>query len=337
MQIQENISLIPYTTFGIQVNAKYFVEIVQESDFQELIHSDLRTSYPHIILGNGANILFTKDYLGIVIKVAIQGKQVISESQTTGIVKAGAGENRDDLVMRTLENNRWGLENLTGIPGTVGASPVQNIGAYGVEAKDTIIQVEGIDLETGEKKTFSHEECQFAYRDSIFKHKWKEKIFITAITFQLQKITPEYLPNTSYKDLQNIHFTNIKDFANQIKNIRNSKLPDRHQLGTAGSFFKNPSIQRTQYNILKEKYSNLLSFELPGTPDFVKCSAGQLIELAWLKWYRQGNVGVYEKHALVLINYGWATGSDILALAEYIQQKIFDQFQIHLEPEVIYV
>jgi len=342
MQIQKNISLKQYNTFQIDAKAKFFAEVKSKEEIQSLISNEVWTRYPHLILGGGANILFTKDYEGLVVKVSLLGKEIIEEKDGFVSVKAGAGEDWHETMMRMLEQGIVGCENLVYIPWTVGSAPVGNIGAYGKEAKDIIFSVEWIDLISGETKVLSNTECEFDYRESIFKREFKGRFLITSVIFQLQKETPGYQADIAYKDIQQAIASqwlgNISglEVAKMIIEIRKKKLPDRHEVWTAGSFFKNPVIDQEHYNTLVQKYPDLIWWEINNLQS-IKLSAGQVIDLAGLKWYREGHVGVSEHHALVLINYGWWTGDAIVHLAEMIQKKVLSQFGIHLEPEVLYV
>lgn len=346
IEITKNISLKPYNTFAVDVQADFFAEIKDEQDILDLISTNIFATQPHLILGGGANILFTKDYHGLVIKVSLWGKEVVKEEWNIVSVKAGAGENRHDFIMRTLEKWYVGAENLVFIPSQVWAAPVGNIGAYGKEAKDIISEVEGIDLETKEKKIWKNEECKFVYRDSIFKNELKNKVIITAVTFVLQKPSNDYVPNIQYNDIQDsiavkwidpLKIT-AQEVANIIIEIREKKLPDRKKIGTAGSFFKNPIVSKDQYEVLLAKYPELKGNEVHSSDAkgvAFKLSAGQLIELAGFKGKTEWLVGTYNNHALIIVNNGGASGSEIRAFAQSIQAKVQELFGVMLEPEVI--
>ena len=342
MQIQENVSLKNYNTFQIDAKAAFFVEITNEDDIKNLISNDVRTSHPHIILGGGANMLFTKDYNGLVVKVSLLWKQILEEKDGFIYVKVGAGEDRHETMMRMLDQGFVWCENLVYIPWQVGSAPVGNIWAYGKEAKDIIFSVEIIDLKTGDKKVLSNTECEFAYRDSVFKHEAKDRFLITVVIFQMQKDSVDYQPDVEYRDIQQalasqwVEKVSGLELANMIIEIRKHKLPDRHEIWTAGSFFKNPIVEKNDYDNLLQKYPELIWWPMEEILK-VKLSAGQLIELAGMKWHRQWYVGVSEKHALVLINYWWWTGANILKLAKTIQKKVLSQFAVRLEPEVLFV
>lgn len=339
---QQNIHLASYTTFWVQAKAKLFVEITSEADFLELLDSPERKNNTHIFLGTGANILFTQDVDGLVVKIWITGKRIIENNNKQVIIEAWAWENWNDFVERTIDQGRAGIENMIAIPSSVWAAAFGNIGAYGMEAKDRIVSVTGINIATKETITLSNIECQFWYRESIFKNHFKDNFLITNVRFHLNIYTPDYILNTNYKDIQQ-YLTDSwaqvtpKTLAEAIKEIRASKLPDWKVLWTAGSYFKNPIISRERFDLLKSNFVHLVSFDIPNDPAYVKLSAGQLIELAGLKWYKKGNVGVYDKHALILVNYGWATWSEIIDLAGEIQDRVQEMFSVSLSPEVIYV
>ncbi len=348
IDIQKNISLKPYNTFAVDVQADFFVEVKNEQEIFDLIWMDVFSSHEHLILGGGANILFTKDYNGLVIKVSLMGKKVIKEDNNLVYVKAGAGENRHEVMMWSLEQwYVWG-ENLVLIPGQVWSAPVGNIGAYGKEAKDIIAEVEGIVIATKEKKVRTNSECKFGYRESIFKHELKNKVIITAVTFVFEKQSDDYIPNIQYNDIQNSIWEKWIDpnditaqqVANIIIKIREGKLPDRKKIGTAGSFFKNPVVTKDQYEKLLVKYPQLKWNEVHGSEFWIlnsafKLSAGQLIELAGCKWKSQWPVSTYDKHALIIVNNGGASGKEIRAFAQSIQKKVLELFAVELQPEVI--
>ncbi len=342
IEIQKNISLKPYNTFAVDVQADFFVEVKDEQDIFYLISTDVFASQPHLILGWWANILFTKNYNGLVIKVSLLGKKVVKQDGNTVYIKAGAWENRHELMMRALKQwYVWG-ENLVLIPGQVGAAPVGNIGAYGKEAKDIIYEVEGVDLTTKEKKVRTNSDCKFGYRDSIFKQELKNKVIITAVTFVFEKQSTGYVPDIQYNDIQDsiweqwIDPTEItaQEIANIIISIRENKLPDWTKIGTAGSFFKNPVLTQKQYEKLLVKYPEL---KWNIVANGIKLSAGQLIELVGYKGKSQWAVGTYVNHALIIVNNGGASGAEIRAFAQAIQKKVLELFWVTLEPEVIVI
>ena len=348
MKIQKSISLKPYNTFAVDAQADFFVELHHEQDISELILTDIFSTQQHLILGGWANILFTKDYNGLVIKVSLLGKQVVKEDDTKVYVKVWAGENRHETMMRSLKQWFVGGENLVLIPGQIWSAPVGNIGAYGKEAKDIIFEVEGIDLLTQEKKVWKNNECGFTYRDSIFKHALKNKILITAVTFVFEQESSDYKPNIQYSDIQEIIVKQWRDpahispqgLADIIITIRENKLPDWKKIGTAWSFFKNPIVSKDEYEKLLLTYPQLKWNEVHNSAFWIphsafKLSAGQLIELAGYKGRHEWPIATYDKHALIIVNTGGASGNEIRAFAQSIQKKVLELFGVTLEPEVI--
>lgn len=331
MHIQNNISLKPYNTFAIDVPAEHFTELRNVKDLAQITE----LPYHKHILGGGSNILLTKPVSGLVIQNKLKGITVEKEDKDNVWLNVQSGEIWHELVLHAVNNGWGGIENLALIPGTVGASPIQNIGAYGVEAKETI---ESVTFWYWKEKTFltySNRECAFGYRDSIFKHQLKDKVFITSVVFKLNK-NPEY--NTSYgavkQELDNMGVFELsaKAIAYAVMNIRNSKLPDPKQIGNAGSFFKNPTITRKQYELLHAKYDSIPSY--PVSNDLIKIPAGWLIERCGWKGYKKGDIGVHVKQALVLVNYGNAKGSEIWKLSDDIVTTVKGEFNIVLEREV---
>jgi len=334
MKIEQNISLKKYNTFGIDVSAKYFCEVKTIEDVQTLISSDVFQTNSRLILGGGANILFTKEFDGLVIKPAIKGIEVVSETENEVLVKAFSGENWHDFVVNCCENRWNGLENLAHIPGTVGASPIQNIGAYGVEIKDVMDSLEAFNLETRQIEIFSNLDCRFDYRESVFKNEYKGKYMILSVTFRLSK-NPKF--NTDYVAISNelshmgISDLSAKDIVTAIQNIRNSKFSDFSEMGTAGCFYKNPTVSNEVFQSLKNQYPNIVAY----LANFgVKLSAGWLIEHAGWKSFRDGDAGVHSEHALVLVNYGNATGTEVLSLSRRIIDSVNAKFGVALTPEV---
>ncbi len=334
MEISRNASLKSFNTFGIDVKAKSLVAV---KSIDELI-TVLQNNYSEdlLILGGGSNMLLTKDVDVNVIHIDIKGIEVVRETEEFVFVKASAGENWHQFVLYTLENNWGGLENLSLIPGNVGTSPIQNIGAYGVELKDLFVSCEAIDVQTLEIENFTAAECEFDYRNSIFKHKVKGKYIITNVIFKLSKINHKLLTNygainEAIKDM-GIENPGIRDVSNAVIKIRQQKLPDPKELGNSGSFFKNPVITFEEFEILRAQFPEIPNYILG--KGFVKIPAGWLIDKAGLKGYREGDAGVHKNQALVLVNYGNATGKDILNLAKKIQAEILNTFNISLEPEV---
>lgn len=335
MTIQENVSLQDYNTFGLAVNARYFLKAERIVDIRCILKDPEISSLPILILGGGSNLLFTQDFDGIVVKIDIKGIQKVKENPDYVWIKAGAGEIWHELVLNTIEQGYGGLENLSLIPGTVGAAPMQNIGAYGVEIKDTFEELEAINVNDGALRTFTHAECEFAYRHSIFKGALKDQFIISSVTFRLSK-NPVY--NTSYGDIQEtfnnagIKKLSLKAISNAIIQIRQSKLPDPEKTGNAGSFFKNPSIKKTLFDRLKRQYPTIPGYDQP--ENRVKVPAGWLIEQCGWKGKVVGNVGVHENQALVLVNRGGAKGTEVKELAEAIVKSVNEKFGIALTPEV---
>ena len=330
--IKHNISLKSFNTFGIDVQSASFVEVSTIAELKQIIQN---TTQEMLILGEGSNILFTQNYAGLVIKNNIKGIEIISEDKQKIILKVGAGENWHEFVMHCIKNNYAGLENLSLIPGTVGASPMQNIGAYGVEVKDTIISVEALNKSTLQLESFTNIACEFDYRSSIFKTTLKDKYFITSVVFGLSK---KPTINSSYgainDELKSMKVANptIQDISKAVINIRSSKLPNPKEIGNSGSFFKNPVVSFSKKNDLLLKYPSMPHYlQNDGT---FKIAAGWLIEACGWKGKRIDNYGVHTKQALVLVNYGGATGKEIYHLSEQIIQSVKSTFDIELEREV---
>lgn len=334
MHIKQNISLKPYNTFGIDVNAKFFVSV---SSIDELKHVLALQNFPNkLILGGGSNMLLTKDFNGLVLHVNLQGITIISETSQHVIVRANAGENWHEFVLWCLDNNFGGIENLSLIPGNVGTAPIQNIGAYGVELKDTFVSCEAMNLQNQSIKTFTKSDCNFGYRNSIFKTEAKEKYVITSVNFRLTK--QNHILNTNYGAITSelhdmgVKHPTIKDVSNAIIAIRERKLPNPKEIGNSGSFFKNPVISKELYATLQENFCDIPSY--PVSENEVKVPAGWLIEKAGFKGKRFDDYGVYKNQALVLVNYGNAKGEDILKFSKLIQKTIIRLFNITIESEV---
>ena len=336
MEILNNISLKNFNTFGIDVKTAYFTSLSDEKELPALLNWIENSNLPYYLLSGGSNVLFVDDFSGIIIRINMKGVRKVDESDDHVYIRSMAGENWEDFVKFCLENNWGGIENLTLIPGNVGTSPMQNIGAYGVEIKDSFHELQALELKTGQKKTFNREQCRFGYRDSFFKNEGRDKYLILSVCFRLTR--RNHGLNTSYGivnrelDRLGVKKPGLYDVANVIRSIRRSKLPDPAELGNAGSFFKNPLITQKHYDTLKLKYP-----EIPGFPDEsgkVKTAAAWFIEKAGWKGYRDGDAGVHKKQALVLVNYGNATGNDILSLSEKIQRSVKEKFNIVLEREV---
>lgn len=334
--IQENKNLLSFNTFGIDVRAKFYVQVESVEQLQELIQSDLYKKEKLLILGGGSNILFTKDFEGLVVRMSIKGIEIVDETDTHVRLKSGAGVIWHDLVRYCIDHNWGGVENLSLIPGTVGAAPMQNIGAYGVEIKNVVDQVACIDVITGDARYFNNEECCFGYRESVFKQELKEKYFISSVTLSVTK--KNHQMNTSYGAIQEtlsqrgIHHATIKDVSDAVIYIRQSKLPDPHVIGNAGSFFKNPIITQEHYQTLKRTYADIPGYS-PVNQE-VKIPAGWLIEHCGWKGKTINNIGVHKHQALVLVNYGGGKGNEILQLADKIKQSVEKKFGIKLMSEV---
>lgn len=333
LNIQQNISLKSFNTFGIDVKANQLTICSNEEDLQEYLQDSDRLPQPLLVLGGGSNLLFTQNFEGTIIYPRIKGMTVIKENKDSIWLQAGAGETWDDLVAYCVANNWYGLENLSYIPGNVGASPVQNIGAYGVEAKDCIDSVNGIMLETGELFTFTNAQCKFGYRQSIFKKVLKGKTALTSVVFKLSKVPTYTLDYGHVKEavLANGPVT-LPNIRNTIIEIRRSKLPEPEELGNAGSFFKNPVVDKAVFQHILQEHPRAPHY--PVDENHVKVPAGWLIETAGWKGKKLGPAGVHHQQALVLVNYGNATGLDILRLANQIIVDIRAHFDITLEPEV---
>lgn len=337
MIIKENISLKPYTTFMTEATARYFCEIKNEADFYELLEHPLWTEQPRLILGAGSNMLVVEDFKGLVVHINTRGREVVKETDEIITIKVAAGELWHPLVMDMVKFGYWGIENLALIPGTVGAAPVQNIGAYGVEAKDTISSVDVINLHTQEKETLNNDQCEFAYRSSIFKHQ-PDTYLVMSVNFILfKKPQPHVEYGAIQQQLQEMGIDNptSEDIANVVIRIRQSKLPDVGEIGMAGSFFKNPVVLKSHAERLKELYPEIVMF--PAGEGEVKISAGWLIEYLGYKGIKEGKVGTYQKHALVLVNYGEATGEEVWNFAQKIINHVHQVFDITLEPEVLVI
>jgi len=335
MILLENFPLKFLNSFHTDVYAKYFTTINDIDELLEFYSENINLTLPVLILGGGNNILFTKNFEGCVLKIRIMGIEPIEENDDFIFIKANAGEDWDDFVAYCTNKNYGGLENLSLIPGQVGSSPIQNIGAYGTEVKDVISEVHTFNTSTKETEIFKNDQCQFGYRNSIFKSQLKETHIITGVVFKLNK---NPILNTNYESvhkeliLKGIIQPTIQDIREIICDIRKNKLPDPQLIGNAGSFFKNPTIDKQLFEDIKEKNPEVVSFALEN--EKYKIAAGWLIEKCGWKGYREGDAGVHEKQALVLVNHGNAQGAQILSLADKIKQNIIDTFGIELEFEV---
>ncbi|TDK42875.1 UDP-N-acetylmuramate dehydrogenase [Algoriphagus formosus] len=337
MNIQENTSLKPYNTFGIDAKTRFFTKVSGLKELKEALLFAEAQTIPILILGGGSNILLTQDFTGLVIKLELKGIKVVEEDSEKVLVSVGAGENWHEFVLFAIAQNWAGIENLSLIPGTVGASPMQNIGAYGVEIQQVFHHLKALNRKTLELETFSAEECQFGYRESVFKHRLKNKYIICEVVFQLSKIP---LINISYgaiKDtLAEMKAENpgIKEVSDAVIAIRQSKLPNPAEIGNAGSFFKNPTISESTFEKLKNQFP-----EIPGykVDEGIKVPAAWLIDQAGWKGFRRNDVGVHNKQALVLVNFGKGKGKEIQELSQEIQKSVEEKFGIKLSPEVNFI
>ncbi|GAA4296013.1 UDP-N-acetylmuramate dehydrogenase [Nibribacter koreensis] len=336
MQIKKEVSLKPYNTFGIDAKASLLAEFSSTQELQDILQHPAVKPLPKLILGGGSNVLFTQDVEAAVLLNRIKG--ITQEDQPDGehvLVKSGSGETWHDLVLYSIEHHLGGIENLSLIPGTVGAAPLQNIGAYGVELKDTFYSLEAVEMETGNLITFTKDQCNFGYRESIFKKDAKGKYIVTSVTLQLTR-KPTF--NTSYgaitqtlEEMQ-VKELSLKAISDAVIHIRKSKLPDPAKIGNAGSFFKNPEIPIAQFELLKEQYPNMPGY--PVSEFTVKVPAGWMIEQCGWKGKVLGQHGVHKDQALVLVNYGGATGNEVKELAYEIIHSVQEKFGITLTPEV---
>lgn len=345
--MKNNFNLQQYNSFGFNTVAKYFVEINDIQQLESLITSDAFKQEKHLVLSGGNNVLFQDDVFdGLVIFINTKGIEILREDENEVLVRAQAGEDWPDFVKFTVCKGWYGLENLAHIPGKVGAAPVQNIGAYGMELKDSFLQCEAFELKTGKTKVFGKEECRFSYRESIFKNELKGQFIITSVDFLLKKNAPLHLDYgniKAYLEQNGIVTPTLLQLHDAICAIRDTKLPDVKQIGSAGSFFKNPVIEAAQFAALQKEFPNIPHYDEPNGK--VKVPAGWLIEQAgpstspgtsWKGW-RNEHVGVYEKQALVLVHYGGGTGHDIVDLARKIQDSVEAKFGIRISPEVNFV
>ncbi|MEO7802417.1 MAG: UDP-N-acetylmuramate dehydrogenase [Ginsengibacter sp.] len=335
MTIHENYFLKPLHTFHIGVYAKYFASFNAVDDLTEIIETHLNKTSQRLTLGGGSNILFTKDFDGLVLKNNFSGIEQVNEDDKYVYLKVGAGENWHRFVMYCVDNGLGGVENLSLIPGNTGASPMQNIGAYGVEIKDVFHQLEAFNIAEKSVIKFDENDCEFSYRQSVFKTKLQAQYVILSVTFRLNK-NPGY--NTSYgaieQELQNmgIETPSIKAVSDAVINIRTKKLPDPNLIGNAGSFFKNPEITEIEFKKLKDQFPDIVGYKVFGNN--IKLAAGWLIEQCGWKGYRKGDAGCYDKQALVLVNYANAGGAEIYNLSEDIKQSVKQKFNVDLEREV---
>jgi UDP-N-acetylmuramate dehydrogenase len=319
----------------MDVHTRMLAVVQSVPDIQELLHDKNLSMYEKLVLGGGSNILFTADFDGLVIKNELNGIEVVNENDEEVFLKAGAGVVWHELVMYAVARNYGGIENLALIPGTVGASPMQNIGAYGVEIKDTFHELEAVQIDNEHLVRFGHADCAFGYRESVFKNLYKNQFIITSVTYRLKK---NPVINTSYGaiekelELMKVENPDIKSVAEAVMRIRSSKLPDPARLGNAGSFFKNPELEKRDFEQLKSTYTDIVGYPLSN--DKVKLAAGWLIEKAGWKGFRKGDAGVHDQQALVLVNHGRAKGYDIFELSEEIIHSVHEKFGVWLHREV---
>ena len=336
MSIQQNLSLKSYNTFGIDVNTRYFAEYSSIGELKEILGSEIINANPWLHIGGGSNLLFLKDFEGIILHSQLKSIEKISETDEIALLRVGAGMVWDDFVAYCVSNNYYGVENLSLIPGEVGASAVQNIGAYGMEVKDVIETVDTIHTETLKERMFTNEECRYGYRKSIFKEELRGKYIITNVTFRLKK-QPDY--QLDYQHLREAVLQrgeiNLANIRSTVISIRESKLPDPSITGNAGSFFMNPVIPKEKYEELQVLYPTMPHY--PASETEVKVPAGWLIEQCGWKGRSVGNAGVHSRQALVIINLGGATGPEVAGLAAQIRENVFQRFGIDITPEVNYI
>jgi UDP-N-acetylmuramate dehydrogenase len=334
MEIVSDFSLKKYNTFGIEAKAKQFVAVHSAQELKTILQEN--KTQQKFILGGGSNMLLTKDIDALVIHIDLKGKKILEENEDFVWVESQAGESWHEFVLWTIDQNFGGLENMSLIPGNVGTTPVQNIGAYGTEIKDTFVSCQAMTINNQEIKTFTKEECHFGYRESIFKNEIKDQYIITSVVFKLTKHNHKI--NTSYGDItaelekNNIKNPTLKDVSNAVIAIRKSKLPDPKELGNSGSFFKNPILLKSDFEKIHQQFPEMKYYDVSETE--VKVPAGWLIEQAGFKGKRFGDAGIHKNQALVLVNYGNATGQEILNISKDIQETIFKIFGIHIEAEV---
>lgn len=334
MEILNNFSLKNYNTFGIEAKAEQFVAVHSVSELKSILKQN--KNQKKFVLGGGSNMLLTKNIEALVIHIDLKGKKILKEDADYVWVESQAGENWHEFVLWAIDQNFGGIENMSLIPGNVGTTPVQNIGAYGTEMKDTFVSCEAINIENQEARTFTKEECNFGYRESIFKHEVKDQYIITSVVFKLTK--QNHKINTSYGDItaelakNNITTPGLKDVSNAVIAIRKSKLPDPVELGNSGSFFKNPILLKSDFEKIHQNFPEMRFFDISETE--VKVPAGWLIEKAGLKGKRFGDAGIHKNQALVLVNYGNATGQEILDVSKTVQNTVFNTFGIYIEAEV---
>ena len=334
--MENNVSLKPFNTFGLEAKAQNFLEVNNQEELIEFLKNEPLAKGGLLPLGGGSNILLTQDYIGTVLKLSLIGKTTLKEEGGFTYVEIAGGKNWHEFVLWAIDNNLGGIENMSLIPGNVGTAPIQNIGAYGVEQKDSFVSLTAVEIESGQIRHFTNEACKFGYRDSVFKRHLKGKFIITKVVYKLTNT--DHVLKTSYGAIQNelksMHVSKptIKNVSDAVIAIRQSKLPDPKEIGNSGSFFKNPVITNKKFELLKSKFPDVSAY--PNGDNHTKVAAGWLIEKAGLKGLRRGPIGVHEKQALVLVNYGGGKGKDIKQLSSDVQRKVKEIFDISLEAEV---
>jgi UDP-N-acetylmuramate dehydrogenase len=335
MDLLENISIKPYTTFGIEAKARYFAEITSIDQLKQVLNEPLIAGLPIMPIGGGSNMLFTSDYNGVILRMGVKGISVAPLDENFSLVTGNAGEVWDTFVDWCVTNGYAGLENLSLIPGTVGSCPIQNIGAYGVEVSNALEYITAFDKSTSEIVTLQNVDCKFGYRDSIFKRQTKGQYIILSVTFRLAHhpvFHTQYGAITAELEAMGIKTLSIEAIRKAVIAIRSRKIPDPFIIGNAGSFFKNPTVSANHYNRLKTEYPTIIAFPL--SDGSFKLAAGWLIEQCGWKGYRKGDAGVHAYQALVLVNYGASTGTEIVELANDIMASVFNTFGVHLDMEV---
>ncbi len=332
MSYKKLLSLKGYNTFSIDAKSLYSFFCYKEDELIDFLKSSIVKKKQYYILGGGSNVLFTKDYEGVIIFMQNKGIEILEKEGNDVFIKVSAGENWDDFVKFCTDNDFGGVENLSLIPGNVGATPVQNIGAYGVELKDVLWELEALNRQTLKKEIFKNEDCKFSYRESVFKKELKDKYIILNVTFKLSKSHNLKLDYGTIKNVLKTNSPTISEIRNAIIEIRESKLPNPEEFPNAGSFFKNPIVSKGFFEDLKIKFPNLVSY-LAGE-NKIKLAAGQLIDLCNWKGKKENGVGVHEKQALVIVNYENANGNEILNFSKKIQKSVFDKFGVEIEREV---
>lgn len=333
--IQSDVNLAPYNTLNVEARASSFLSVTSTEHLTGFIEESSGEYSDIFVLGGGSNVLFVDNFDGLVLHVSIMGKEIIKEDEEFVWLQIGAGENWHETVLYCVNKGWGGIENLSLIPGTVGAAPIQNIGAYGVELQEVFESLEAVELASGEKRIFNKQDCRFGYRDSIFKNELKDKYVVTAVTLKLSKkpsVNTSYGAISSELESRGIENPDIRDISDVVIGIRNSKLPSPEDLANAGSFFKNPIVSRQKFEHLRHQYPSMPGYELNTIE--TKIPAGWLIEQAGLKGKVFGNAGTYKQQALVIVNHGGATGEEILELANKIRTAVKNKFGIELVPEV---